>query len=60
MSKVIEAVGFAAIGTTLLVTGLFTYLELGNIYYEMNVNGKDIHDITIDHFENAERGWDSL
>lgn len=60
MSKVIEAVGFMAIGTTLFAAGLFTYLELGNLYYEINVNDTDIHEVVNSHFENAKRGWHSF
>lgn len=60
MSKFIGAIGFMVIGATLLTTGLFTYLELGNLYYETDVNGKDTSDIVRTHFENAKQGWRSI
>lgn len=59
MLKTAGTLAFGAIlGVTLLATGLFAYLEIGNLLYEEKKCGAgSVGDIVQKHFDKAAKGW---
>lgn len=60
MSKVLGRLGWMTFGVVFFALGLETLIELGNVYYETEINGRSTEEVVQEHLERAYKGWEAL
>ena len=60
MSKILGRLGWMTFGVVFFALGLETLIELGNVYYETEINGRNTEEVVLEHLERAYKGWEAL
>ena len=60
MSKILGRLGWMTFGVVFFALGLETLIELGNVYYETEINGRNTEEVVQEYLKRAYKGWEAL
>lgn len=60
MSKALSRLGWMTFGVVFFALGIETLIEIGNVYYETEINGRNTEEVIREHLDRAYKGWEAL